>query len=73
MNKRPHLVRIIETYAKTVVIWADSEQRAKYAANGLCDAEEIDVTRNGYCGREIRCEGVVPPSEVRDYYEFEAE
>lgn len=70
-EKKPYLVRVVETFSKTVVIWSDDEQRAKDMAASLCDTEDIDVTRNGFNGREIICDGVASAAEVPDYYQFE--
>ena len=72
-GKNPYLVRVTESFSKTVIVWADNKTGATEAARSLCDAGDIDVTRNGYIGREVVCDGIASEPEKTDYQEYDAD
>jgi len=72
-GKHPYKVRIVETYSRTVVVWAESADEAVYRADGMCDSGEIDMERNCYDGREITGEGMASASDLKELYVFNKE
>lgn len=45
MSKKPYIVKIAETYERTVVIWEDDEECAENLANDLCAEDDIELTQ----------------------------
>lgn len=69
-SKLPYKVRIVETYSRTVVVWARTGGEALDVADSMCDSGEIDMERNCYDGREITVEGIAGESDMKDLYVY---
>ena len=69
---KPYIVRIVETYSKSVIIWADDAGEALNIADNLYDTEEIDLSRNCYDGAEKTVDGIAKESELDDYDQYDS-
>lgn len=55
--KKAFLVEIEESYHKTVVVFADSEENAEEIADKLCNSHDIELGSEQYAGRNVSCSG----------------
>lgn len=69
----PYYLTISETLSRSVIVWADSSERASERAANLCNAGEIDLTASDFAGREIQCDGVASENDLNTVKQYSAE
>lgn len=71
-EKKPHIVRVRETFMKYVIIFADDESDSEIRAEELCNENAIDPSGDVKSKYERRCEsvGIAEMEDLGRYEKF---
>lgn len=66
-EKKAYVIEIEESYHRTVIVYAQSDEEAENIADSLCDSGDIDLERNCYAGRACRSSGLASAEDFADF------
>ena len=71
MSKTPYVVEIVESYHKTVIVYAENSADAESKAEALCADGTIEMERSDYADRTIASDVVATDADLRAFRAYE--